>query len=81
MAYTLIPINLMGLQILLFEDQIIPIFYVTLSTISVTIISHFMLNLMTASINSEASNSYKSLIEMYLKTYYLINTKRRIKVN
>jgi hypothetical protein len=81
LAYTLIPINLMGLQILLFEDQIIPVFCVTFSFFSVTIISHFMFNLMTASINSEASNSYKSLIEMYLKTNYLINTKRKIKVN
>ncbi len=81
LAYTLIPINLMGLQILLFEDQIISVFCITLSFFSVTIISHFMLNLMTASINSEASKSYKSLIEMYLKTNYLINTKRKIKVN
>jgi hypothetical protein len=81
LAYTLIPINLMGLQILLFEDQIIPIFCVTLSFISVTIISHFMFNLMTASINSEASNSYKSLIKMYLKTNYLLNTRRKMKVN
>ncbi len=36
---------------------------------------------MTASINSESSKSHKSLIEMHLKSNYLINTKRKIKVN
>jgi hypothetical protein len=35
---------------------------------------------MTASINSEASKSYKSLLEMYLKTNSLLNTKRKMKV-
>ncbi len=42
--------------------------------------SHLMFNLMTASINSEASKSYKSLLEMYLKTNSLLKTKRKMKV-
>jgi hypothetical protein len=35
---------------------------------------------MTSSINSETSKSYKSLLEMYLKTNSLLNTKRKMKV-
>ncbi len=33
---------------------------------------------MTASINSEASKSYKSLLELYLKTNSLLNKRRKI---
>ncbi len=36
---------------------------------------------MTASINSEASKSYKALIEMYLKINSLLNMNRKMKVN
>jgi hypothetical protein len=80
-TYTLIPTNLLILQLLLFEKQIFPLFFATLSFFLITICSHLMFNLMTATINSEASKSYKSLLEMYLKTNTLLNTKRKIKVN
>jgi len=81
LIYTLIPINLMALQLLLFENQILPLFFATISFFVGTIASHLMFNLMTASINSEASKSYNSFLEMYLKTNSLLNTKRKIKVN
>jgi hypothetical protein len=81
LTYTLIPMDLVILQLILFEEQILPLFCVTLSFFLVTIISHLMFNLMTASINSEASKSYKSLLKMYLKTNYLLNTRRKMKVN
>jgi len=42
------------LQLILFEDQILPLFYVT-------VISHLMFNIITVSINSESSKSYKTL--------------------
>ena len=80
LTYTLIPMNLILLQLMLFEDQIFPLFFVCLLPFLVTIGSHLMFNLMTASINSEASKSYKSLLEMYLKTNSLLNTKRKMKV-
>jgi hypothetical protein len=80
LTYTLIPTNLILLQLILFEDQILPVFFVCLFCFLYTIGSHLMFNLMTASINSEASKSYKSLLEMYLKTNSLLNTKRKMKV-
>jgi hypothetical protein len=80
LTYTLIPMNLIVLQLMLFEDQILPLFFVCLLSFLITIGSHLIFNLMTASINSEASKSYKSLLEMYLKTNSLLNTKRKMKV-
>jgi hypothetical protein len=80
LTYTLIPVNLILLQLILFEEQILPLFFVCLLSFLVTIGSHLMFNLMTASVNREASKSYKSLLEMYLKTNSLLNTKRKMKV-
>jgi hypothetical protein len=73
--------NLVLLQLILFEEQILAMFLGMLSFFMGTIISHLMFNLMTASINSEASKSYKSLLELYLKTNSLLNMRRKLKVN
>jgi hypothetical protein len=81
LTYTLIPMNLLLLQLILFEEQILPLFCVSLSTCLGTIFSHFMFNLITSSINSEASKSNKSLHQMYLKANSLLNANRKIKVN
>jgi hypothetical protein len=81
LTYTLIPMNLILLQLILFEEQIVPLFCVSLSTCLGTIFSHFMFNLITSSINSEASKSNKSLLKMYLKTNSLLKANRKIKVN
>jgi hypothetical protein len=81
LTYTLIPINLLILQLILFEDHILPLFFSLISCFFGSFMSHLMFNLMTASINSEASKSYKSLLELYLKTNSLLNTKRKMKVN
>ncbi len=81
LTYTLIPFNLIFLQLIIFENQILPLLCVTILIFLTTIISHLMFNIMTASINSEASKSYKSLLEMYLKTNSLLNIKRKMKVN
>jgi hypothetical protein len=81
LIYTLIPMNLVLLQLILFEEQILAMFLGMLSFFMGTIISHLMFNLMTASINSEASKSYKSLLELYLKTNSLLNMRRKLKVN
>jgi hypothetical protein len=80
LTYTLIPISLLLMQLLLFEEQILPLFFVTLSSVLLTITSHLMFNLISASINSEASKSFKALLKIYLKTDSLLNTKRKIKV-
>jgi hypothetical protein len=47
LTYTLIPINLILLQLILFEDQILPLLCATLSFFLVTIFSHLIFNLMT----------------------------------
>jgi hypothetical protein len=80
-TYTLIPVNLLVLQLILFEEQIIPLFIFNVSFFSGSIASHFIFNLITASINSEASKSHKLLAEFYLKFNSLHNTRRKIKVN
>jgi hypothetical protein len=81
LTYTLIPINLLTLQLILFEKHILPLFCGLILSFFVTFVSHLTINIIIASINSEASKSYKSLLEMYLKTNSLLNTKRKIKVN
>jgi hypothetical protein len=81
LTYTLIPIDLLLLQVILFEEHILPLLLAIISFFLVTIGSHLMFNLMTASINSEASKSFKVLLQMYLKINSLLNTKRKIKVN
>jgi hypothetical protein len=80
LTYTLIPMNLIVLELILFEEQILPLFIVCLLCFFVAIVSHLMFNLMTASINSEALKSYKSLLEIYLKANSLLNTNRKMKV-
>jgi hypothetical protein len=81
LTYTLVPMNLVILQLILFEDHILPLFCALILSFFGSFIFHLMFNLMTASINSEASKSYKSLLEMYLKTNSSLNNKRKIKVN
>ncbi len=56
------------------------VIFISISCFLVSIGSHLMFNLMTASINSEASKSYKSLLEMYFKTNSLLNTRRKMNV-
>ncbi len=81
LTYTLIPINLLILQLILFEEQILPLLLVSVLFFLGTIGSHFIFNLMSASINSEALKSFKALIQMYRETNSLLNTNRKIKVN
>jgi hypothetical protein len=81
LTYTLIPMNLILLHIILFEEQMLFLLCADILFFLGTIISHFIFNLITASINSEASKSYKSLLQMYLKSNFLVNTRRKMKVN
>jgi hypothetical protein len=81
LTYTLIPINLLMLQLILFEEQILPLLFALISFLLGTIGSHFIINLMSASINSEASKLFEALLQMYRKTNSLLNTNRKIKVN
>jgi hypothetical protein len=79
-TYTLIPINLMTLQQVFFEDIIIPILILAIIFLVVFSSSQVMLNSITASINKEASISYKILIRLNLDSNSYIKFKDRIKV-
>jgi hypothetical protein len=79
-TYTLIPINLMILQQVFFEDIIIPILILAVIFFVVFLSSQVTVNSITASINKEASISYKILIRLYLDSNSYIKFKDRIKV-
>jgi hypothetical protein len=79
-TYVLIPINLMTLQQIFFEDIMIPILILATIFLVVFLSSQVMLNSITASINKEASNSYKILIRLYLDSNSYIKFKDQIKV-
>jgi hypothetical protein len=79
-TYTLIPINLMALQQVFFEDIMISMLILVIILLIVFLSSQVMLNSITASINKEASNSYKILIRLYLDSNSYIKFKDRIKV-
>jgi len=80
-TYTLIPINLMLLHQLFFEDLMIAIYILSLSFVITTLLSQYMINSMTASINIEASKSYKYLINFYLEKNINIKLTNKIKVS
>ncbi len=79
-TYTLIPINLLLLQLVLFEELLLPLFCVTIIFNFGSMASHLMFNSITASINSEALRTYKSLEKIYLKMNFSLNTRRKLKV-
>jgi hypothetical protein len=78
--YTLIPLNLMLLQQILFED--LNIFnYLSYSSTSIGCLGlHLTLNLITASVYKESAKSYKLLHEFYLNSKSKLNIKHKIKV-
>jgi hypothetical protein len=80
LTYTLIPMNLLVLQLMLFEDLKLPVLWTAIAFFLGTIASHLIFNSITASINSEALKSHKALVQIYLKMNYSLNIKRKIKV-
>jgi hypothetical protein len=80
LTYTIIPINLMLLQQLLFDD-IKPTTFSMYSLFAIIyLISHIVLNLVSASVNISASKSHKFLFRFQTKFLPLINVKQKIKV-
>jgi hypothetical protein len=80
LTYTIIPINLMLLQQLLFDDiKLTTILMYSLFTV-IYLISHIVLNLVSASVNKNASKSHKFLFRFQTKFLPLINVKQKIKV-
>jgi hypothetical protein len=80
LTYTIIPINLMLLQQLLFDDiKLTTILMYSLFAV-IYLISHIVLNLVSASVNKNASKSHKFLFRFQKKFLPLINVKQKIKV-
>jgi len=79
-TYALIPLNLMLLQQILFEDLNIFNYFAYSSSLIGSLGLHLMLNLMTASVYKESAKSYKCLHEFYLNSKSLLNVKHKIKV-
>jgi hypothetical protein len=80
LTYTIIPINLMLLQQILFDD-IMPTTILLYSLFAnIYLFSHIMLNLISASVIKSASKSNKFLFRFQTKFLSTINFSKRIKV-
>jgi hypothetical protein len=80
LTYTIIPINLMFLQQILFDDLILTAILMASMAVIIYLFSHIILNLISASINASASKSHKFLFEFQTKFLSKINVRQRIKV-
>jgi hypothetical protein len=80
LCYTIIPLNLMFLQQLLFYNLIITSVITITSIIIGLILSHIILNLITASVNKNASKSHKYLFKIQNTFCTKKNIRGEIKV-
>jgi hypothetical protein len=80
LTYTIIPINLMLLQQLLLDDIVLTATLIYSFVGVVTLFSHIILNLISASVNKNASKSHKFLFKFQIKFLSSINVRQRIKV-
>jgi len=78
--YTLIPLNLLMLQQILFEESNIPTRFALCSIFSLFLGLHLILNSIIASVNKVSSKSCKILQNFTLNSISLLNTKHKIKV-
>jgi hypothetical protein len=79
-TYTIIPINLMFLQQILFDDIILTAILLASMVVIIFIFCHIILNLISAAINTNASKSHKFLFKFQIKFLSSINVRQRIKV-
>jgi hypothetical protein len=80
LTYTIIPMNLMLLQQLLFDDIILTAILIYSTAVIIFLISHIVLNLISASVNKNALKSHKFLFKFQTKFLSLIYVRQRIKV-
>ncbi len=80
LTYTIIRINLMLLQQLLFDDIILTAILIYSMGVIIFLKSHIVLNLISASVNKNALKSHKFLFKFQTKFLSLISVKQRIKV-
>jgi hypothetical protein len=80
MIYALTPINLMLIQLIFFEDLQIAALIAAMATVTGLLFTLLMFNLITASINREASKSYKHLLKLNISVFYFQDSKTKIRV-
>jgi hypothetical protein len=80
LTYTIIPINLMLLQQLLLDDIVFTEFLIYSLLVIIYLFSHIILNLISASVNKNASKSHKFLFKFQTQFLSLINVIQKIKV-
>jgi hypothetical protein len=73
LTYTIIPINLMLLQQLLFDDIVFTAFLIYSLLAIIYLFSHIVLNLISASVNKNASKSHKFLFKFQTQFLSSIN--------
>ena len=78
--YTMILLNLIFLQLILFENMPTIIKIMLVISCVCAIGAHMACNSVISSINTESKNCYKSLFELYFETNRLMNTRTKIKV-
>jgi hypothetical protein len=80
LTYTIIPINLMLLQQLLLDDIVFTAFLNYSLFAIIYLFSHIILNLISASVNKNASKSHKFLFKFQTQLLSSINARQKIKV-
>jgi hypothetical protein len=80
LTYTIIPINLKLLQQILLDDIILTAILIYSMVLIIYLMSHIVLNLISATVNKNALKSHKFLFKFQTKFLSLINVKQRIKV-
>lgn len=78
--YTLIPFNLLALQLIFFEDNALMVLISAIIVVISSMFSHFMLNSITASVNGEAGNSFKYLNKLFMSENSILSIRSKIKV-
>ncbi len=79
-TYTIIPMNLMFLHTILFDDLILTGILIGSMVVIIFLFSHIVLNLISASVNKIASKSNKILFKFQTKFSSIINVRQKIKV-
>jgi hypothetical protein len=78
--YTIIPFNLLALQLIFFEDNALMVLISATIFVILSMFSHFMLNSITASVNAEAGNSFKYLNKLFMSKNSILSVRSKIKV-
>jgi hypothetical protein len=80
LTYTIIPMNLMLLHLILFDDMVFTAILIFSMAVIIYLFSHIILNLISAFVNKNALKSHKFIFKFQTKFLSSINVRQRIKV-